>query len=553
MNSMPDMTPAIPQTPMSDSSFQDKSSPDKSEFASLVEKECSKSTHCKSDQKEIKSDSVMKEADGLSGLTSASNDCSTDINNTIHNTSGNKVQQNTDDIKPVNEDEAHTDDEADPVKGIKPGALLFSLVQSYRAEIKNTSQVSTGDGTTESSDIEAGGPGSESESENGLKVSALLNNLITNYVSEIEGEVNLDPGSVQSTGLSGVESSDLPAGNGLKVGTLLNNLVSEPAAEIKVVPVPNSENNQGAELKGTESGEAGTVLQTENGLKAGDLLSKLIDRPVAKESGNGTVAEDVHLDKGQPAEEDMKLNAKSDPAETADLTLKKEIPVEGEIASKASIHTEKNHADDKTVVMDSPKANDNSEGLNGRTISGSSDQFKHENGTGDRAFNFAKGPHNSGNDVETNNINLINTSNATVENAKSIQSPSAFHTAKTPGVQELLDNVVYVIKGNSKMGISIENESLGKLNISLSLEKGLVNVHINTPDKLVRELLENNIQQIVDTLNKDGVSVGEFSVGLKDQREHEMNRFSLKNGQGREIPLETKKENRHSGLVNIFA
>lgn len=200
-----------------------------------------------------------------------------------------------------------------------------------------------------------------------------------------------------------------------------------------------------------------------------------------------------------------------------------------------------------------PEADDNSKGLNSRPMSGSSDQFKQENGTRDHAFNFAKAPHNSGNDTETNNINSINTSNTAFENARSVQSPTALHTTKTPGVQELLDNVIYVIKGNSRMGVSVEHENFGKININLSLEKGLVSVHINTSDQAAREIIENNIQHIIDSLSKDGVSVGEFSVGLRDQREYEINRFSLTNGHDREITHEAKKENRHSGLVNIFA
>lgn len=579
MNSMPDMIPAILQTPMSDSSVQDKSSPDKSEFASLVEKECSKSTHCKSDQKEIKSDSVMKEADGLSSVTSASNDCSTYINNTIHNTSGNKVQQNTDDIKPVNEDEENTDDEADPVKGIKTGALLFSLVQSYIAEIKNASEVSTGDGTTESTDIEAGGLGSESELEKGLKVTALLNNLMTNHVSEIEGKVNLDPGSVQSTGLNGIELSDLSAGNGLKVGSLLNNLVTNYTAEtggglnigtdsesarltgdgatdlragtgLKVGTVLNNlVSSNAAEIEvGGESGEVVSDSQVEKGLKIGELLNRLTDRSDQKEINNDLIKEEM-----ASAEKKIDINTKADDSEADSLIFKKEIPSQAETRTQATGHVDKYHADDKTSAVDMPDNNDSSEGLKSRPVSGTLDQFKQESGAGDHEFNFTKGQHNSGNEAETNNVNSINSSNTAIENAKSVQSPSALHTAKTPGVQELLDNVIYVIKGNSKMGVSVEHENFGKLNISLNLEKGMVNVHINASDHAVREIIENNIQHIIDSLNKDGVSVGEFSVGLRDQKEDETNRLSQKNGQGREIPLETKKENRHSGLVNIFA
>jgi hypothetical protein len=595
INSMPEMNPANPQTPGADYNLQDKSSPDKSEFASLVEKECSKSTDCKSDRKDIHSESAMKEDAGSNSDRPACSECKTGINDTRHSDMGNNDRQKAGGIEPVNREVEHKDDEVDSGKGLKTGALLFSIVQSYIAEIANTSQASTDDGTTEAADIGAGEPGSESALENGLKVGTLLNNiitnyaaetgegfgpepesdqtmvlsgaessalsagnglkvgtllnnLITNYVEEIEGGVNFHPQSDQTMALSGNESPDLPAGNGLKVGTLLNNLASGPAADIEVVSVPNSESNQGAKLEGNESVETGPESHGENGLKIGELLNRLTDRSDEKQINKNLIKEEV-----ASAEKTIDINTKADDSEADSLIFRKEIPALAEIKNEISRPMEKIHPEDNVVDAAMPEDSDNSGKLNSRPMSGSSDQFKQENGTGDHAFNFAKALHNSGNDAETNNINSINTSNTAIENARSVQSPSALHTAKAAGVQELLDNVIYVIKGNSRMGVSVEHENLGKLNINLSLEKGMVNVHINTSDQAVREIIENNIQHIIDSLNKDGVSVGEFSVGLRDQREHEINRSALKNGQDTEIPKEIKKEHLHRGLINIFA
>ncbi len=586
MNSMPDINPVILQTPRADSSLKDKSSSGKSEFASLVENEYSKSTGSKLNKKDIYSDSATKEDSASNSDRSACDNCAADINNTTHN---------TDDIEPEDGEEEHTKDEADSGKGLKTGALLFSLVNNYMAEIGNASQVSTGEGTSWPADIGAGKPESESASDNGLKVGTLLNdlvtnfaaetggevnpdpasvqstgpsvaetsdlpadnglkvgtllnNLVTNFAAEIEGGVNLAPASVQSTGPISAESSDLPAGNGLKVGTLLNNMISEYAAKIEGASDINYENAAGTESMGTESVETVTDPEGKNGLKIGDLLNRLTERPDEKGINTPLIKEEV-----TSAEKTTDSNAHADDSAADSLIFRKEMTAQAETKNEAAGYMEKVHTHDKTVVMDMPENSDNPEGLNSRPMSGGSDQFKQGNGTGDHAFNFAKGQHNFGNEDETSNVNSINTSNTALENARSVQSPTALHAVKTPGVQELLDNVIYIIKGNSKMGVSVEHENLGKLNISLSLEKGMVNVHINASDHAVREIIENNMQQIIDSLNKDGVSVGEFSVGLRDQRGHETNRSSLKNGQDRRIPIETKKEDRNSGLVNIFA
>ncbi|HBH62381.1 MAG TPA: hypothetical protein DDX85_11725 [Nitrospiraceae bacterium] len=283
-------------------------------------------------------------------------------------------------------------------------------------------------------------------------------------------------------------------------------------------------------------------------MKVGELLNRLVERPDMEE-----INKDLIKEKMSPVEKTMDIKAQADEAEVNDLMWKKEIAVQAETKCDVSSHTGKIHADDKTAAMDLPENKNNSEVLHSRPMSGSSDQFGHENGKGDHTFNFAKSPHNAGNDAEANNVAPLHISNTSSEGARSIQVPSALYAEKTPGIQDLLDNVIYVIKGNNKMGVSVEHENFGKLNISLSLEKGMVNVHINTSDPAVREILENNIHHIIDALNKDGVSVGEFFVDLKEQRDHEINHFSLKNGLGGKIPHETKQGDLHSGLVNIFA
>ncbi len=156
----------------------------------------------------------------------------------------------------------------------------------------------------------------------------------------------------------------------------------------------------------------------------------------------------------------------------------------------------------------------------------------------------------------SDNTNLLNHSGIKLESGKPAEAISSGNTPRPTGFNQALDNIVYVIKGNNKMGVSVEHDILGKLNINLSMEKGMLNVHINTSEKIAREFIENNIQYIVDSLAKDGLSVGGFSVGLKNHNDHEGNVFIMNNRQEsreEQVVNEKAKISAMSGLVSVFA
>jgi flagellar hook-length control protein FliK len=105
----------------------------------------------------------------------------------------------------------------------------------------------------------------------------------------------------------------------------------------------------------------------------------------------------------------------------------------------------------------------------------------------------------------------------------------------------------------------VNHEVLGKLNINLNMDKGVLNVHINAAEKVTREFIENNIQHIVDALSKEGVSVGGFSVGLRNRNGYEAqegNVFKMNDEQGsRGIQVLDGKARISAihGLVSVFA
>ncbi|RJQ22423.1 MAG: hypothetical protein C4560_02545 [Nitrospiraceae bacterium] len=139
--------------------------------------------------------------------------------------------------------------------------------------------------------------------------------------------------------------------------------------------------------------------------------------------------------------------------------------------------------------------------------------------------------------------------------SKSAEGPVSGNAARPAGFTKILDNVVYLAKGGSRLGVTVLHDDLGKLDINLSLEKGMLNIHINASDKEVGEFIKNNVQHIVDSLAKDGVSVGGFSVDLKDRNERPEKIFTANSDNNYEkgpVNGETKI-NAVTGLVSVFA
>ncbi|RJQ45448.1 MAG: flagellar hook-length control protein FliK [Nitrospiraceae bacterium] len=131
------------------------------------------------------------------------------------------------------------------------------------------------------------------------------------------------------------------------------------------------------------------------------------------------------------------------------------------------------------------------------------------------------------------------------------------YVERPAGFTQVLDSIVYVIKGNSKLGVSVEHDALGKLDINLSIEKGLINVHINASDKGARELIQDNVQYIMDALMKEGLNVSGFSVGFKERKNNDGYGVAQGNNKDFEKEIlrteEKKQAPKGLGLINIFA
>jgi flagellar hook-length control protein FliK len=83
---------------------------------------------------------------------------------------------------------------------------------------------------------------------------------------------------------------------------------------------------------------------------------------------------------------------------------------------------------------------------------------------------------------------------------------------------DMFDHAVSIVKDGNRLAVQMDHGGLGKLDINLSLNKGIVNAQIQVADDATKNLLENNMQRIIHSLVQDGLSVGGFSVALKQHQ-----------------------------------
>jgi flagellar hook-length control protein FliK len=101
--------------------------------------------------------------------------------------------------------------------------------------------------------------------------------------------------------------------------------------------------------------------------------------------------------------------------------------------------------------------------------------------------------------------------------------PSGSHSAETPRTERVIENTPLaghqaVMKDDASMEVSLKLDGLGKVDIEVALDQGLINARINTSDTAGKDLIQGNIQTLLDALTKDGLALGNFSVSLKGKR-----------------------------------
>lgn len=73
-------------------------------------------------------------------------------------------------------------------------------------------------------------------------------------------------------------------------------------------------------------------------------------------------------------------------------------------------------------------------------------------------------------------------------------------------------------KGDASIEVSLEPDGLGKIDIELVLDRGVINGQINTSETIGKEMIERNLNNIMRVLINEGLQVGSFSVSLHNNR-----------------------------------
>ncbi len=397
-----------------------------------------------------------------------------------------------------------------PVSSPEGNSPLSESGESSFAEIV-TQEINKTETNNESEKTE-NKPGSDIQSENGLVISSLFLNMpapsivqgatvliCAGEVAEVTEDTHLQP--------ENQHEQSLPDGKALETGLAENsqiNLFSQCQ--------PEAQNKDEAE---TAKAETNSMPQVQAEL----VLSK----------------------RNNDDENILPAGPQKVPKDDVDLTDK--LPV----LKKHSEQSEENPVDFTSI-----KHIDNSDELQNKLvfeITGDKDyakDLKHYQAHTVKAVKVEAMPENT---------NLLSHSGVTLENGKLTEAAPSVSAVRASGFNQILDDIVYVVKGNSRLGVTIEHDSLGKLNINLSMDKGFLNVHINTSEKIVREFIENNVQYIVDSLAKDGVSISGFSVALKDHREpaEDISLMNSNNYQEQEVIKEQAQISAVTGLVSVFA
>ncbi len=81
-------------------------------------------------------------------------------------------------------------------------------------------------------------------------------------------------------------------------------------------------------------------------------------------------------------------------------------------------------------------------------------------------------------------------------------------------------------KDATSVEVSVEPEEIGRLDIKLSLDKDAVKARITAFEHVGKEIIEKNIHNIIDSLIKEGINIGSFSVALKERREQQNCQFN---------------------------
>ena len=81
--------------------------------------------------------------------------------------------------------------------------------------------------------------------------------------------------------------------------------------------------------------------------------------------------------------------------------------------------------------------------------------------------------------------------------------------------EQIVDKAKFIAKGDfSELKIQLKPESLGKLTLSLILDKGVMTARFVTENNQVKEVIESNFSELKDILQEKGINIQNLSVSV---------------------------------------
>ena len=106
--------------------------------------------------------------------------------------------------------------------------------------------------------------------------------------------------------------------------------------------------------------------------------------------------------------------------------------------------------------------------------------------------------------------------------AEKAAPPRPVGPAPDPGIVRFEEKAFVITrKSDTSVEVTLAPPGVGKLEIEVVLEKGIINARILAADSAGREAITRSLPQIVEALARDGMNVGGFTVSLKERRDRE--------------------------------
>jgi flagellar hook-length control protein FliK len=283
----------------------------------------------------------------------------------------------------------------------------------------------------------------------------------------------------------------------------------------------------------------------------------------AKESAGPLTGENGATDQTAKAEKDTDTASAKQPIES--LTTKSDAKRD----DAEQVYLEKASLDDTTGMKKDASSENNSLYPASQAASDSeSQQVSHDRPIKAETGKKQSGPGTINCDAEkTDSASLVkNEASAALQptgNSAGERGPGATEGSQHVRVHadnpvEHAENNISILKDGDQLAVKLEPDGLGKININLSLDNGKIHAQINVQDSSTKNLIENNMREIVDTLVKEGLTVGGFSVSLNngDAGKQMVEHVWKDKGKGpgtSPAPGSVADKTAVMGLVNIYA